>query len=186
MVRRLVEDEHVGPPDQQRGERDPTPLATRHRARPVASRPSSGIPSPDRTVRTPASPAHSCSAANAAGSHASPTTTSRTVASGQLERLRQRGTADRGGGLPGRVGLLLPVSSRSSVDFPAPLSPTTPTRSASSRPSETSVSSRPAAPYDLLTLSRLRMFATPRGYADQISRVPAPVPSAVWTEWHTR
>ena len=49
------------------------------------------MPSPSSTARTPASPAHSCSAANAAGSQAVPMTTSRTVAvGGRSRRLRQR------------------------------------------------------------------------------------------------
>ena len=79
--------------------------ATRRRSPPDigptgASRPRCGMPSPSRTVRTPASPAHSCSAANPAGSQAVPSTTSRTVAvGGEVERLRQRRRpAGRAGG----------------------------------------------------------------------------------------
>ena len=123
------------------------------------------MPRPSRTVRTPESPAHSCSAANAGRQPGG----RRARRRGRSARARRSSGCGSDSTRRSRRWVTRPesgssalVSRRSSVDLPAPLRPTTPTRSASSSPSETSVSSVPAAPYALETRSRLTMLAIRR------------------------
>ena len=140
MVRRLVEHQQVGGADQQRGQRDPPALAAGHRCRPGVQAEVAACRVRRGPSRTPESPAHSCSAANAGRqprraehhvAHGRSGARSSDCGSDSTRRSRRWVTRP----LSGSSAC---VSIRSSVDLPAPLRPTTPTRSLSSSPIETS------------------------------------------------
>ena len=140
VVGRLVEQQQLGAVEQQPGERDAPPLAARQRrdrrVEPVRE-------AAHRRRRRAGRRARRGSAASAAHSWSArpPTSSSRIVRAGvevvALAEQRRRATP------PVRVtapasGSSTPAISRSSVDLPSPLRPTTPIRSPAATPSVTS------------------------------------------------
>ena len=136
VVRRLVEQQQLGAVEQQLGERDPAPLATRQRRdRRVDARPGSGAARRRRAARrarsgTRLSAAHSWSARP-------PTSSSRIVRASSSSSPWPSSASCRS---PARVtapasGVSAPAMSRSSVDLPSPLRPTIPIRSPAATPS---------------------------------------------------